>query len=728
LRWKRGLSVAVALCLSSLGAAAQEGVALALSGGGARGAAHIGVLKVLDELRIPVRCIAGTSMGAVVGGAFAAGNDPHQMERLVRETEWNRVFDDQPPRAELSARRKADDYKSLFRAEFGLRDGELLLPAGVLAGISIEGFLRRLALPAGEVDDFDRLPIPYRAVAADIATGQPVTLRSGSLIQSMRASMAVPVALTPIDIDGRLLVDGGIADNLPIDTVRRLCGGPVIAVNVGTPPLERASITSAFAVVGQLVALLGQESVQRQLKSLTPQDLLVEPDLGDIAATDFERQVQAIAIGEAAARAMVPALARYSVPPERYAQMRAAQRRDAPELGTVAAITFEGTRRTNPSVLARTIESRPGEPLDSDVLEADLRRLYGLGEFDKVDYRIDRTSGRPTLVFPVQERSVGPDYVRFGLGFASDFDTRSTFNALLSLRRTWLNRAGGEWLAEVQVGRNTFLSTEFHQPIDGARRYFVAPYAKAQRYAHDVYVQGTRISSYAVTDRLAGVDFGVTLGTWGEARLGPVYRGSRAQLQIGEPLIGDQWLTTAGLSLRVSADRLDAAWFPREGSRTLLSALVAREAWGSDRSFERVEASWTGSHSIGAHTVTATAYAGTDLGSRSPTGETFTLGGPQRLSGYRINEFSGRRAALVTLRYYRRLVALPSLLGAGLYGGASIEAGEVEAGSQFATGTDGVLWSGSLFVAAESAFGPAYVGFGLAPGGTLRAYLLLGAP
>jgi len=279
-------------------------IGLALSGGGARGAAHIGVLKVLEELHVPVHCVVGTSMGAVVGGAYAAGTRPAEMERLIAETDWTDVFTDRPPREEIAVRRKIDDYKHLFAPEFGVRNGGLLVPRGVVAGVTIEQFLRRLSAPASGIADFSALPIPYRAVAADIESGAQVVIDKGSLVQAMRASMAIPGAVSPTDIGGLLLVDGGIANNLPIDVARATCADVVIAVNISTPPMKRGEITSALSVVAQLVNLLGKDRVDQQLKQMGELDVLISPELGSITAGSFDRQAEAIRIGEEAARAM----------------------------------------------------------------------------------------------------------------------------------------------------------------------------------------------------------------------------------------------------------------------------------------------------------------------------------------------------------------------------------------------------------------------------------------
>lgn len=285
-------------------------IGLALSGGGARGLAHIGVLNALEELRVPVHCVTGTSMGAIVGGAFASGGEPKQLEETVRKTDWNQIFRDSPPRQEISSRRKQEDYKTLFAPEYGVKDGGMVLPKGIIAGVSIEAYFRALTSQSVGIDNFSKLPIPFRAVASNIETGEAVVLGHGSVAQAMRASMAVPGAMAPVEIDGNLLVDGGIANNLPIDEARKLCADVIIAVNISTPPLKRDEITSALSVSLQLINFLGKQTVEQQLKSLTDRDVLISPELGDLSAGNFGRADDAIRIGKEATHAMGDALRR----------------------------------------------------------------------------------------------------------------------------------------------------------------------------------------------------------------------------------------------------------------------------------------------------------------------------------------------------------------------------------------------------------------------------------
>ena len=707
-------------------AASPPRIGLALSGGGARGIAHVGVLKVLEELRIPIHCVTGTSMGAIVGGTFAAGTSPTEMEKVVLAADWDEIFRDRPPRQEIAVRRKVDDYKTLFAPEYGVKDSGLALPTGVIAGVSIESFFRVLATPALGVSDFQKLPIPFRAMATDIETGESVVLDHGSVAQAMRASMSVPAAIAPVEIDGRLLVDGGIANNLPINEARKLCADVVIAVNISTPPLKRKEITSALNVATQLVNFLGKQTVDDQLKGLGKQDVLIEPDLGDISAATFDRSVEAIKIGEQATRAMADSLKRYSLPPDQYAALRATQTAERKALGTVTEIRIEGLERTNPEVLSALIETKPGEPLSEEKISADLRRIYGRGDFESIGYHLADTGPRAMVIEP-REKSWGPDYLRFGLGLASDFQSDNEFNLLFQYRKTWLNRLGGEWLTEVQFGQDTHLFSEFYQPLHEAGRWFVAPYFKIGQQSRGVFDGDEKVAEYLVGAGQVGVDVGSVLGTWGQVRVGPVWTRVNARVDTGSPILPSVRETTAGVRAVAFVDQTDHAWFPSSGYGATGSLYAATTAFGSALNYQRLEAAARGIWSWGPHTLNLSMSGGTDFGSDMPAYESFTLGGPLRLSAYRVNQFAGREYAFGRLMYYHRVFALPDILGSGVYLGGSAEVGRMT--DRFdGLPSAGTLWSGSVFVGADTFAGPAYLGLGLGKAGQWGLYMLLGAP
>ncbi len=702
-------------------------IGLALSGGGARGIAHVGVLKVLEELRVPISCVTGTSMGAIVGATFAAGTPPAEMEKMVLAANWDEIFRDRPPRDEIAVRRKIDDYKTLFAPEFGVKDGGLALPKGVIAGISIESFFRVLAEPAFGVTDFNKLPIPFHAMATDIETGQSVVLDHGNIAQAMRASMSVPGAIAPVEIDGRLLVDGGIANNLPIDEARKMCADVVIAVNISTPPLKRKEITSALSVVGQLINFLGMQTVDEQLKSLGPKDVLIAPDLGDISAATFERSADAIRVGEQATRAMADSLKRYSLPPAQYAALRATQVAERKALGTVDEIRVEGLERMNPEMVRAQVESKPGEPLSEEKIGADLRRIYGRGGIESITYHLAGDGGPRAMVIEPREQSWGPDYLRFGLGLASDFQGDNMFNVLVQYRRTWLNRLGGEWLTEGQVGQNTHLFSEFYQPLNEAGNWFVAPYGLIGRQSRAVFAGEDKVADYRVSLGQVGLDGGAVLGTWGQLRVGPVWSRVDARVDTGSPLLPSVKETTAGLRAALFVDQTDQAYFPTHGFAVGGSAYAAMESFGSASNYQRLEGIFRGAWSWGPHTLSYAVNGGTDLGSDMPAYESFTLGGPLRLSAYRVNQFAGREYAFARMMYYNRIFPLPDLLGSGVFAGASAEVGRMN--DRFdGLPSAGTLWSGSLFLGANTFAGPAYLGLGFGESGNWSLYLLLGAP
>jgi NTE family protein len=703
-------------------------IGVALSGGGARGIAHVGVLKVLDEMRIPISCITGTSMGAIVSGAFAVGRSPAEIETMVVATDWNDIFRDKPPRKDIAIRRKADDFKTLFATEFGIKAGGPALPKGLIAGISIEAFLRVVAEPATGISDFNKLPVPYRAVATDIETGEAVVLSHGSVAEAMRASMAVPGAITPVSMDGRLLVDGMIANNLPIDQARELCGDVVIAVNIGTPPLTRKDITSALSVVSQMMAFLGKQTVDNQIKSLGPNDVLIVPDLGTITVSDYPRAKEAIQIGEEGARKMAAALARYSLPPEQYAAFRSKPVAGSVALGKVDEIRFEGLERTNPEVLRALVETKPGEELDQVKIGHDLRRIYGRRDFESVNYRILGDPGGPrVMVINPQEKGWGPDYLRFGLGLATDFQGDNPYNVLLQYRKTWINKLGGELLVEGQVGEDTHLFTEWYQPLTASGVWFGSLYGVAGRTTRGFFQGDDKIADYLITSGRGGADLGVTLGTLGALRVGPQWTQVHAKVDTGDPILPSVTELTAGGRASLVFDTLDHAWFPQSGYTATLTYYGATQALGSAVNYQRFEAKGLFAQSWGPHTLNVSAQGGTDFGTDMPAYETFALGGPLRLSGFRLNQFSGRQYWFGRAMYYWRIFDMPELIGSGVYAGASAEAGRIRDRADDLP-SPGTQYAGSLFLGAATAAGPLYLGVGVGSGGAVSGYLLLGVP
>ncbi|MBC8119155.1 MAG: patatin-like phospholipase family protein, partial [Burkholderiaceae bacterium] len=404
-------------------------IGLVLSGGGARGAAHIGVLKVLEELRVPVDVIAGTSMGSIVGAAYATGMTVPEMEKAIGSITTEGLFTDRPPRQDQSMRRKDDDLRPYFVPELAVTADGVLLPRGLVTGVALEGELRKL-VRVTSAPDFDQLPIPFRAIATDVGTGEMVVLKEGSVVQAIRASMSVPGAVVPVDIRGRQLVDGGLVRNLPVDIARSMGAEIIIAVNLGTPLLRPDQITSVLSVTVQMINILTEQNVSRSLAELTPRDILILPELGGYSAGDFDNLTKTVPIGEAAARKVVDRLRALSLPPEQYAAIRA--RQVAPETMramTIDAIKVEGTRGVSEAVVLEAMQTRIGQPLDTSTIDLDMRRIFGRGDFETVNYAVEEIDGKRTLVVLVKERPQR-NYVRFGMELEAALGQQAGFNLL----------------------------------------------------------------------------------------------------------------------------------------------------------------------------------------------------------------------------------------------------------------------------------------------------------
>ena len=396
-------------------------------------------------------------------------------------------------------------------------------------------------------------------------------------------------------------------------------------------------------------------------------------------------------------------------------------------LGPEIRVSFadgSGLRPGQTPVLFRGVPV--GEVMRIEIGE-DLRRIFGRGDFESIDYRIVEEPGRRVMVIQPQEKSWGPNYLRFGLGLATDFQGESVVSVLVSHRRTWLNRLGGEWLNEVKLGTNNSFFTELYQPVEERGAWFVAPHAGVGQTVRSVFVESDRVARYDVNEARTGLDGGYALGTWGEARIGYLWRKVHAKVETGSPLLPKLEENTAGVRARLAVDQLDHPWFPRRGYQAELSAYRADEGLGSHRDYERYEGYLTAAKGWRTHTFQASALGGTDRDTDVPAYETFTLGGPLRLSGYHIDEFSGRHLAFGRLLYYNHAVKLPAILGSGLYAGGSVEVGRIT--GRFTGSRDpGTLWSGSVFVAADSFLGPGYLGLGFGESGRMSLYLLLGIP
>jgi len=744
-RTRAGMAICVASLLGAatlptVGVAADAPVAtagrerpricLVLSGGGARGAAHVGVIKVLEEYRVPIDCIAGTSMGALVGGAYASGMSVADMEKVNAGITIERLYKERPPREELAMRRKGDDFRNYLGPEFGTGGGTATVGKGIVSGVQLETVLRELSRVQG-FHRFDDLPIPFRAVATDLVTGKAVVFSEGELANVMRASMSVPGAVAPAEYAGMILVDGMLTSNLPVAAARAMGADIVIAVNVGTPLLKREQLNSILGVAGQMLSILTEQNVQASLASLKPTDILISPELGDYSTGDFDNLPKISPLGEAAARKVAGRLAQLSLPPVEYAALRERQQVVvAPDLKPVDEIRFSQLTHVNPEAAKSVMETKVGEPLVQERLDADMRRLYGTADFEHVNYRLLDEPGKRVLAVDAVEKAWGPDYLRLGLGLASDFSGAATFDVIATHRMTWLNSLGAELRTDVRLGFDNALRIEFYQPVDAKGRYFIAPRASLGQDQLNLYRGDTRIAIYRVESRTAGVDLGVQFARYGELRAGVETGMVIPRLDTGAVILGvtEEHHPQGGIRTRLRFDRLDNVNFPRYGWAADAELFNSISGLGAADAFGRWNVAGTTAYTFpgGDDTTRFNLVAGGKVGAnRLPGYEQFQWGGFLRQSGYLTGQLVGPSMTFAQMVYFHRLAR--GGLFDGAYGGLSLEAGRY--GNPLVAGNpSGWLKSMALFVGADSPVGPVYFGYGRAADGQGSFYFLLGRP
>lgn len=703
-------------------AARRPRIGLVLGGGGARGAAHVGVLKVIEELRIPVDYVAGTSMGSIVGGLFASGLNSTQIEREILAMDWGDLFQDNPSREERSFRRKRDDYLYAFKAKPGYNKGKVQLPLAYIRGQKFDLTLNRLTLPMFEVKDFDLMPIPYRAVATDIETGKEVVLSAGSLAKSIRASMAVPAAFDPVEIDGRLLVDGGLANNVPVSVARDMGAEVFIVVDVGSGLYGRDDIASALDITGQLANFLFTLNTEPQLKTLGSRDILIRPQLGDIEGNSFNRASDAIPIGERAARESIDALRQYSLSAEDYARHVAARRRPDDR---VPVIEFVRTNNHSPvadEVIASRISAKTGQPLDVAQLEKDLGHVYGLDIFESVRYDVLRENEQTGLLISTKEKYWGPAFVQVGLKSSSDMDGDSAFNLGALYSRGTINAFNGEWRTGAQIGDEPVLFTEIHQPLDPQSRYFVSGQVGYQGRRVNVFDDsGDNVARYQLSLYQLELGAGREFGTWGEGRIGYRRASGSAEVKVGAPS-PDEDLDSGEIFLRLSDDKLDNFNFPRAGHYGRVEWIVAREGLGSRSDYDQVRLNYSHAFSWGSHTFIGGLMGATTLDDDAPLEGLFQLGGLFRVSGLQEGELSGQHAGLIGLIYMRRLRQSRFMQS---FIGGSLEAGNVWQDTADVSLDDSIV-GGSAFLGLDTVIGPIYFGYGRTDTGDASVYFHIG--
>jgi NTE family protein len=709
------------------GLPARPRIGLVLSGGGARGAAHIGVLEVLDELHVPIDAIAGTSMGAVIGGLYASGLSGREIESLLSTVDWQDAFRDRPRRTDLAFRRKQEDLDYLVNIPLGVRGKKLLIPRGLVQGQKLTQFLRRAMLPVAGVLDFDHLPTRLRVVATDLESGDTVVMRDGDLVTALRASMSAPGVFAPVERGGRLLVDGGLTENLPVDVARAMGVDVLIVVDTGYALQNRRHLNSLPSVSNQAIAIMLRKNIEVQRAQLTPRDVTIEPQLEQLSSYDFGSVARVRALGEEAARAAAGQLARLAIPQdeyERYAAARAAARQPPPRIEFVRSDSGSAPYKRQ---IDELFGGLAGQQVDAAALSHRVTSLYGRGTMETLDYALMRDSdGRSGLEFSARRNSWGPNYLRIGLSLQDDFSGRTAFNAAGRLLFTELNSLGAESVWDMRIGSAPRLATELYLPLSNVRRYFIAPHGEIEAHNVAQLVDNEQIGEYRVRSASYGLDVGRELGNIGEIRGGVVRNNGSAAIIVGDTTIPREPFDVRAYFVRFSYDHLDSALFPHAGQAFTLE-WRGEDNLGSTLGSDKLTVDWRGAWSRGKYTGIGWVSGGSTVsGSEANVRAWFPLGGFLSLSGVRAESLAGPYYGIA------RVIGLRSI-GSGGEGVLNVPAYaglSFEIGNTWATRRDIDLRSTrrdvSLFLGADTYLGPVYIAAGYDDQGHSGFYLFLG--
>ncbi|WP_279146942.1 patatin-like phospholipase family protein [Photobacterium carnosum] len=717
-------------------------IGLVLSGGGAKGAAHIGVLEVLEENRIPVDIVTGTSMGAYVGGMYAMGLSAQEVKQRTFNINWNTGYIDRASRNDLSLRRKKQNDTYQLHTDLGLDiNGEFKSRPGAFQGQGLAVILRKLTANLPALKTFDRLAIPYRSVATDITKVTPVVISSGHLATAMQASMTVPGALKPVHLDNKLLVDGGVVNNMPVDVAKQLGADVIIAVDLRDSLMPKKDLDSALNIVSQLTTFMTNASADFQKSLMKSSDIYLQPNVSFMTAADFDKLEQAYQAGRKIALASLPRLLRYQLSLSEYAEYNKQKnirrsRLSAHDSYFIDDIEIINNTNLPDKTLLAQLELKTGKIISNNELEQAVKRLQSEDIYGRINYSIKQKNNKNILVLDINEKSWGPGYLNFTLAFEDDFESRSDFSFGAQYVYTDLTDKGGEWLLEWKLGSWKNITTEFYFPIDYQQHFFTAFGAET---SNDIR-QFDDFTYYNADEELKNIDakynqtnayvkMGWNIKPWAAFTLG--YKGQTGSITVSA-LDRKENYNLYGPYLDLTYDDLDSFFFPSYGSyfnsEIGYSNTVRRPDFGESEAGETVyyNLSIIKPFTYDKHTVVfSMKTAGSDADNLLPI-YAQDLGGLFNLSGYHRYELNGRYSALTSLVYRYRVI--DNNFGAiklPIYIGGSLEKGGVWDRTS-AISWDSAITAGSVYVAVDSILGPVYLSYGQTSTGKSSFYLSLG--
>lgn len=726
----RKFSLILILLITTTFVQARPKVGLVLSGGGAKGAAHIGVLKVLEENNVAIDYVVGTSIGSYVGALYAMGYQANEIEQIMLNTNFDKGYSDHIPREQLQFEDKhlRDHYNLTFH--LGYSDGTLKMPSGLLLGQSALQVLKHSIGEIGELDSFDNLPIPYRAVATDIATAKPYILKSGSLSQAIKASSTVPGALEPIEIEGHLLVDGGIVNNMPVDVAKSLGADIVIAVDIGSSLQNKQEIQNTVNVLDQLSTILTTNTTKEQKAFLTDKDILIRPQIDEMSTTDFSKLEDALLLGEKAALQNLQQLQHLSLTDSNYhayQQVKELTKQEWQEkiARPVVEVIYDNQSHINQSFIAEHFDIQAGDIINKQQLADAIQAVYALDYFDFVNGEFKDTHKGRTIILTTKAKSWGPNYLLFGFAWQGDLSDESILSLDFAYRQTDMSVQNASLLYEFTLGWEPMAAVEFYQPIDDSYDSYLRLRAqyKEEKLAENGDLQ-TSLSEnryrpeFHDKNVLAKAGLGYHFAYNGISEIGILAQ--RGELSFEEDELDNAGYYSYGTYLLLGYDDLNSINFPTSGNKVTLTIIARNDnymrsikAVNEDNNIQ-ANFDWRGAFSIQNHAFVGMASATTLVNDSDFSIRWTELGGFLNLSGLQNDSLIGVHKIFGAAVYQYDIGRdVPGGTGLPIYLGGSLEAGKVWGLEESVSATD-LITSTSLYIGTDTSFGPAVIGLGYA--------------
>ncbi|HCH0957771.1 TPA: patatin-like phospholipase family protein [Vibrio parahaemolyticus] len=726
-------------------------VAVVLAGGGAKGAAHIGVLKALEEMHIPVDIITGTSMGSYVGGLYATGMSADEIESFIYSVDWNSGYRDRVDRSQRRVRDKEYEDRYQITTDLGLRFGEVRAPTGVVQGQNMLRVLRETTGNLGRFDSFDELAIPYRSVATDILELDEVVIGNGYLVDAMMASMSVPGALPPYKLNGHMLVDGGVVNNMPVDVARAMGADVVIAVDISTDYKTEDDFTGLFTVADQLSNYLVRRSTQQQVETLQEHDVYIRPNVGQMETVEFDKMPWAFQSGYDITKEMESKLAGLRLSNAEYQKYIDHKQEVRKKLvygddRVVDEIVIVNNTHYSDVLLTNRLELETGRKIETAEIEKAVENLYALDRFELITYHFEEVDGSNLLVFDVNEKSWGPNYLNFRFFLEDDFDTDSQYGIGMSTNFTNLNSHGAEMALNVEMGTDKLIEAELYSPVLSSQEFFVAGKVAYSSEGRNLPVSDDDSSLSSVNDFLpvsytefvSEIAIGIQPTLWQELRLGGRYSSGSIELSTLAS-VGNLDFERRGLFANYRLDTLDDFAFPTRGLLVDLEYLVSHdtspEEIGQSKPKDIVEdtvyeidARFKGAMSYQRHTLVGQAeYSFVQSKNSSITLDPRELGGFLHLSGIPRNSLIGQNLFFSSLVYrYKWFDNDFGLFEAPVYVGASLEHGGTWSDNDLKLNEAPLYNAASIFFGVDSPIGPIMLAYGRTEQDMEAVYLIVG--